>query len=52
MPDPSADSLPPPELPKPGDSGLTRLAYLRQVLGASLAPPGGATLAPARHPAE
>jgi PAS domain S-box-containing protein len=52
MPDPSADSLPPAELPKPGDSGLTRLAYLRQVLGASHAPPAGPTLAPALHPAE
>ncbi|HEU5169644.1 MAG TPA: histidine kinase [Gemmatimonadales bacterium] len=53
MPDPAADSPPPGTFPKPGDSGLTRLAYLRQVLGASPpvspAPPAAA---PPLHPAE
>ena len=46
MPDPSAESPPPGNFPKTGDSGLTRLAYLRQVLGAShaaVAPPAAAT---------
>jgi PAS domain S-box-containing protein len=52
MPDPSADSLPPAGLPNPGDSGLTRLAYLRQVLGVPHAPPTAPTPAPALHPAE
>ena len=55
MPDPSAESPPPGTFPKSGDSGLTRLAYLRQVLGAPHAPvaPPPATLPPAAlHPAE
>ncbi|MGH7628672.1 MAG: PAS domain-containing sensor histidine kinase [Gemmatimonadales bacterium] len=59
MPDPSADSPPPAVLPKAGDSGLTRLAYLRQVLGAAPAPvtpapaaPVPATASAALHPAE
>ncbi len=55
MPDSSADSPPPGSaFPNAGDSGLTRLAYLRQVLGASHAPaaaPAGQPPA-ALHPAE
>ncbi|MGH7517903.1 MAG: PAS domain-containing sensor histidine kinase [Gemmatimonadales bacterium] len=58
MPDPSADSPPPGAFPKAGDSGLTRLAYLRQVLGAPHAPvappsaPDPAAQPAALHPAE
>ncbi|HET8624147.1 MAG TPA: histidine kinase [Gemmatimonadales bacterium] len=54
MPDPSAESPPPGTFPKSGDSGLTRLAYLRQVLGAPHAPvaPPPATPPGALHPAE
>jgi PAS domain S-box-containing protein len=58
MPDPSSDSPPPGAFPKAGDSGLTRLAYLRQVLGAPHAPvappsPTDPAAQPAAlHPAE
>ncbi len=57
MPDSSADSPPPGAFPKAGDSGLTRLAYLRQVLGAPpapVAPPGPhpAAFSAGLHPAE
>jgi PAS domain S-box-containing protein len=54
MSDSSADSPPPGAFPKSGDSGLTRLAYLRQVLGASHAPaaPSPARQPVALHPAE
>jgi PAS domain S-box-containing protein len=54
MPDPPADSPPPGAFPKSGDSGLSRLAYLRQVLGAPHATPAQTPAAPpaALHPAE
>jgi len=54
MPDSSADSPPPGAFPKAGDSGLTRLAYLRQVLGAPHAPAAPPPVGPpaALHPAE
>jgi PAS domain S-box-containing protein len=54
MSDSSADSPPPGSFPKAGDSGLTRLAYLRQVLGAPHAPAPSAPAVPpvALHPAE
>ncbi len=51
MPDSSAESPPPGTFPRAGDSGLTRLAYLRQVLGAPHAPSPAAP-PPAVHPAE
>ncbi len=54
MSDSSADPPPPGAFPRSGDSGLTRLAYLRQVLGASHAPAAPPPARPpvALHPAE
>ncbi|HEX2450464.1 MAG TPA: histidine kinase [Gemmatimonadales bacterium] len=54
MSDPSKDPPPPATFPKSGDSGLTRLAYLRQVLGAPhvALPEAGAPPPAALHPAE
>ncbi len=53
MTDLSADPPPPGAFPKAGDSGLTRLAYLRQVLGGAHAPAEPPVMQPAAlHPAE